>query len=199
MHRPDTGESLEYTGDGTGVIVYSPLQSGLLTGAFTAQRAAGLGADDWRSAHADFTTGLAANLALAEALRPIAVRHGATVAEIAIAWALARPGITGAIVGARRPEQVDGWRGAGSVGLAPADLEGIAAAITATGAGTGPARPRVQPQHAPDASRCCGRCGTVRAGAAVASARTAVGGGTGQPRRADTSRPGRRRAAGSAV
>ncbi|MGK5555005.1 aldo/keto reductase, partial [Actinomadura kijaniata] len=126
---------------GTGVIVYSPLQSGLLTGAFTAERAASLPADDWRSAHADFTTGLTANLALADALRPVADRHGATVAEVAIAWTLAWPGITGAIVGARRSAQVDGWINAGSLTLTPADLDEIAAAIDTTGAGTGPARP----------------------------------------------------------
>ncbi|MDR8413494.1 aldo/keto reductase [Nonomuraea sp. 3-1Str] len=126
---------------GTGVIVYSPLQSGLLTGAFTAERAAALPADDWRSAHHDFTTGLAANLRLAAALRPVAERHSATVAEVAIAWTLAWPGITGAIVGARRADQVDGWVGAASVTLTPADLDEIAAAITATGAGSGPARP----------------------------------------------------------
>ncbi|MFE3652555.1 aldo/keto reductase [Streptomyces sp. NPDC059152] len=126
---------------GTGVIVYSPLQSGLLTGAFSAERAAGLPADDWRSAHHDFTSGLAANLRLADALRPVAERHGATVAETAIAWALAWPGVTGAIVGARRTAQVDGWIGAGSVRLTPADLDEIAVAITTSGAGTGPARP----------------------------------------------------------
>ncbi|MEV0297497.1 aldo/keto reductase [Nocardia sp. NPDC050710] len=126
---------------GTGVIVYSPLQSGLLTGAFTTERAAALPADDWRSAHADFTTGLDANLALAAALRPIAERLGVSVAEVAIAWALAWPGVTGAIVGARRPEQVNGWRGAGSVELSADDLEEIAAAITTTGAGIGPTRP----------------------------------------------------------
>uniref|UniRef100_UPI001BDC5C73 aldo/keto reductase n=1 Tax=Sphaerisporangium fuscum TaxID=2835868 RepID=UPI001BDC5C73 len=125
----------------TGVIVYSPLQSGLLTGAFSAERVAGLPADDWRTAHHDFTTGLAANLRLADALRPIAARHGATVAEVAIAWALAWPGITGAIVGARKTTQVDGWIGAGSVELTPSDLDEITAAITASGAGTGPARP----------------------------------------------------------
>lgn len=124
----------------TGVIAYSPLQSGLLTGAFSAQRVANLPADDWRAAHHDFTTGLTANLQLADALRPIAERHGATVAEVAIAWALAWPGITGTIVGARKPGQVDGWIGAGSVELTPADLDEIATAITASGAGTGPAR-----------------------------------------------------------
>ncbi|WP_433479512.1 aldo/keto reductase [Spirillospora sp. CA-142024] len=126
---------------GTGVIVYSPLQSGLLTGAFTAERAAELPPDDWRAAHADFTTGLKANLRLAGALRPVAARHGATVAEVAIAWVLAWPGVTGAIVGARRAAQVDGWVGAGAVELTSADLDEIAAAITDSGAGTGPARP----------------------------------------------------------
>lgn len=77
---------------GTGVIAYSPMQSGPLTGAFTAERAASLGADDGRSAHADFTTGLAANLQLADAPEPIAMRHGASVTEVAIAWVLAWPG-----------------------------------------------------------------------------------------------------------
>ncbi|WP_031075265.1 aldo/keto reductase [Streptomyces sp. NRRL WC-3742] len=125
---------------GTGVIAYSPLQSGLLTGAFTAERAANLPADDWRSAHADFTTGLTANLRLADALRPIAERHDATVAETAVAWVLAWPGITGAIVGARTPAQVNGWTGAADVHLTPADLDEIAAAITTTGAGAGPSR-----------------------------------------------------------
>ncbi|MGW9041300.1 aldo/keto reductase [Streptomyces lydicus] len=123
------------------MIVYSPLQSGLLTGAFSAERAASLPADDWRSAHHDFTTGLTANLRLADALRPVADRHGVTVAEVAIAWTLAWPGITGAIVGARSARQVDGWIAAGAVPLTPADLDEIATAITGSGAGTGPARP----------------------------------------------------------
>jgi aryl-alcohol dehydrogenase-like predicted oxidoreductase len=126
---------------GTGVIVYSPMQSGLLSGSFTAERAAALGSDDWRSSHPDFTTGLTANLALAEALRPIAARHGATVAETAVAWTLAWPGVTGAIVGARNAGQVDGWIGAADLELTDADLDAIAEAITRTGAGEGPARP----------------------------------------------------------
>ncbi|GAB4587383.1 aldo/keto reductase [Nocardia sp. IFM 10818] len=123
----------------TGVIAYSPLQSGLLTGAFTADRV--LAADDWRAASPDFTTGLPANLALVDALRPIAARHGVTVAEVALAWVNSWPGITGAIVGARTPAQIDGWASAADLTLTPADLESIAAAIMATGAGTGPARP----------------------------------------------------------
>ncbi|RKN39556.1 aldo/keto reductase [Streptomyces hoynatensis] len=126
---------------GTGVIAYSPLQSGLLTGAFSAERAASLPADDWRASHRDFTTGLAAGLQAVDALRPVAERHGANLAEVALAWVLAWPGVTGAIVGARRPGQVDGWIGAGSVRLTAADLAEIAAALTASGAGTGPVRP----------------------------------------------------------
>ncbi|MCX4097009.1 aldo/keto reductase [Nocardia sp. alder85J] len=123
----------------TGVIVYSPLQSGLLTGAHRADRV--LGADDWRSGSPDFTTGLAANLALVEALRPIARRYEVGVAEVALAWVTAWPGVTGAIVGARTPAQIDGWAGAGALRLDSDDLATIAAAITATGAGVGPAAP----------------------------------------------------------
>ena len=126
----------------TGVIVYSPMQSGLLTGAFSVTRATQLGADDWRSRSPDFTgQGLRRNLALADALRPIAERHGVTVAAVAVAWTLAWPGVTGAIVGARSPAQVDGWIGAASLELTDADLDEIAGAIKRTGAGTGPVRP----------------------------------------------------------
>ncbi|POM26587.1 General stress protein 69 [Actinomadura rubteroloni] len=124
---------------GTGVIAYSPLVSGLLTGTFSADRVAALPADDWRATHPDFTSGLAANLRVADALRPVAARHGASVTEVALAWVLAWPGITGAIVGARRPAQVDGWIGASALTLAPADLDEIAA--VAAHAGSGPVRP----------------------------------------------------------
>ncbi|MGW4895893.1 aldo/keto reductase [Kitasatospora sp. NPDC004240] len=128
-------------GHGTGVIAYSPLQSGLLTGTFSAARAAALPADDWRRTHPDFTTGLAANLRIAQTLRPIAARHRATVTEVAIAWVLAWPGVTGAIVGARTPAQVEQWARAGDLRLDAQDVEEIGAALVATGAGTGPARP----------------------------------------------------------
>jgi aryl-alcohol dehydrogenase-like predicted oxidoreductase len=125
-----------------GVIVYSPMASGLLTGAFTAARAARLEPGDWRAGHPDFTEpALPANLALAEALRPVADRHGVTPAAVAVAWALAFPGVTGAIVGGRSPGQVDGWLPAASLELKDDDLSDIAAAIRATGAGTGPASP----------------------------------------------------------
>jgi aryl-alcohol dehydrogenase-like predicted oxidoreductase len=123
----------------TGVIVYSPMQSGLLTGSFSASRAAALPADDWRSRSPEFQAPrLQSNLALADALRPIAARHDASVGAVAVAWTLSVPGVTGAIVGARSPEQVDGWIAAGAIALTPADLSEIAAAIERTGAGTGP-------------------------------------------------------------
>ncbi|WP_062998984.1 aldo/keto reductase [Nocardia mikamii] len=123
----------------TGVIAYSPLQSGLLTGAFTAGRV--LAADDWRRGYAEFTTDLPVNLAFVDALRPIAARHGAGVAEVALAWVTGWPGITGAIVGARTPAQIDGWAGARELVLTAADRAEITAALIATGAGTGPVRP----------------------------------------------------------
>lgn len=124
-----------------GVLVYSPMQSGLLTGAFSAERVAALPDNDWRRESADFTTGLAANLALADALRPIASRHDVPVAAVAVAWTLAWPGVTAAIVGARRPAQLDGWLPAATLELTPADLAEIAAALETTGAGRGPVRP----------------------------------------------------------
>src|SRR2546425_277043 len=92
---------------GTGVIAYSPMQSGILTDGFTAERVARLAPDDWRRRSREFQQpNLGKNLALRDALRPIARRHGTTVSAVAIARTLAWPGVTGAIVGARRPEQV---------------------------------------------------------------------------------------------
>jgi aryl-alcohol dehydrogenase-like predicted oxidoreductase len=123
----------------TGVIVYSPLQSGLLTGAFSAERVAALPADDWRRESLDYTSGLTANLRIADALKPIAARHGVSVAEVAIAWTLAWPGVSGAIVGARTPAQVDDWVKAGAVRLTAQDLAEVAEAIRTSGAGVGPA------------------------------------------------------------
>jgi aryl-alcohol dehydrogenase-like predicted oxidoreductase len=127
----------------TGVIVYSPMQSGLLTGKFTAARAEKLTSDDWRSRAADFQSpALERNLALATALEPAARRHETTVATIAVSWTFSWPAVSGAIVGARSPKQVDGWIPAAIVELTRADLDEIAAAIVRTGAGSGPVRPR---------------------------------------------------------
>jgi aryl-alcohol dehydrogenase-like predicted oxidoreductase len=124
----------------TGVIVYSPMQAGLLTGRFSVERAGSLPSEDWRSRSAEFNgEKLRRNLALADAMKPIAERHGTTVAAVAVAWTLAWPGVTGAIVGARSPAQVDGWLDAARLELTKQDLVEIAAAIEKTGAGSGPA------------------------------------------------------------
>lgn len=126
---------------GTGVIVYSPMQSGILTDRFSGERVARMADDDWRRGNPEFSEPrLGRNLALRDALRPIAERHDTTVSAIAVAWAAAWPGVTAAIVGARSPEQVDGWLGAALVELTPADLDEIAAAVERTGAGSGPTR-----------------------------------------------------------
>ena len=128
--------------NGTAVIVYSPMRSGLLTGRFSAERSRTLPEDDWRATHPDFTEpGLHPNLHLVDLLRPVAERLSCSLAELAVAWALAWPGVTGAIVGARSPEQVAGWVGAAGVRLGSADLDEIAAAVRASGAGRGPVRP----------------------------------------------------------
>jgi aryl-alcohol dehydrogenase-like predicted oxidoreductase len=127
----------------TGVIAYSPLQSGIMTERFSAERVASLAEGDWRRRSSDFRPPkLGRNLALRDALRPVAARHGTTVSAVAIAWTLAWPGVTGAIVGARTPEQVDGWLGAASLELGPGDLDEIARAVAQSGAGAGPALPR---------------------------------------------------------
>lgn len=126
----------------TGVIVYSPMQAGLLSGAFSAERAKALPKDDWRSRNAEFTGDkLAANLKLADAFRVLAERRGTSAAAVAVAWTLAWPGVTGAIVGARSPAQVDGWLAAATLELTRDELGFIADAIERTGAGSGPALP----------------------------------------------------------
>jgi aryl-alcohol dehydrogenase-like predicted oxidoreductase len=107
----------------TGVIVYSPLQSGILTSSFSAARVASLAPDDWRRRSSNFQEpALSRNLALRDRLVPIAKRYDTSVSAIAIAWATAFPGVTGAIVGARSPEQLDDWIAAASIQLSAADL-----------------------------------------------------------------------------
>ncbi len=127
---------------GTGVICYSPMQSGLLTDSFSAERLAGLPEHHWRRRSPRFQTPtLEKSLALRDALRPIAARRDTTVSAVAIAWVLAWPGVTGAIAGARRPDQIDGWVSAARLQLTSEDLEEIAGAIERTGAGSGPPVP----------------------------------------------------------
>jgi aryl-alcohol dehydrogenase-like predicted oxidoreductase len=126
---------------GTGVIVYSPMQSGLLTGRFSAERIANLADDDWRGRNAQFREpNLSRNLALVEALKPIAARRGATLPELAVAWVLSWQGVTGAIVGGRSAEQVDGWVESPLRRLTQEDLDDIAEALVTTGAGIGPVK-----------------------------------------------------------
>ena len=128
----------------TGIIVYSPMQSGLLTDSFTAERVAKLAEDDWRRRNPEFQEpNLSRNIALRDFLRPIAQRYGTTVSAIAIAWTLSWPGVSGAIVGARSPQQVDGWIPAGTIELTPSDLEQIGRALRETHAGSGPVMPNV--------------------------------------------------------
>lgn len=127
---------------GTGVIVYSPMESGLLTEKWTEARVQTLASDDWRRRSATFQhPAVDRNLALRDALAPVAERHGVDIPAVAVAWTLAWPGVTGAIVGARSPEQVDGWLPAATLELSADDLDEIAAAIERTEAGEGPARP----------------------------------------------------------
>jgi aryl-alcohol dehydrogenase-like predicted oxidoreductase len=128
LHREIEAEVLRYCArENIGVIAYSPMASGLLTGAMTRERVAGLPADDWRKRHPDFQEPrLSRNLRLVSLLRTIGKRHGHTPAEVAVAWVLHNPAVTGAIVGARRPGQVRGVAGAAEYRLSPwevADIE----------------------------------------------------------------------------
>jgi len=108
---------------GTGVIVYSPMQSGLLTGSMTRERLAALPESDWRRRGKFFQEPhLATALELVERLKVVAARHGRTPGEVAIAWVLRHPAVTGAIVGARRPDQLDGIVGAADLDLTDEDV-----------------------------------------------------------------------------
>lgn len=109
-----------------GVIVYSPMKSGLLTGAMTHERVANFPRDDWRRNSPDFQEPrLTQNLKLVDKLRIIGTRHGRSPAEVAVAWTLNNPAVTGAIVGARRPDQVDGFIGAAEYRLTTEEIEEI--------------------------------------------------------------------------
>ena len=128
---------------GTGVIVYSPMASGILTDSFSRERVAAMSDEDWRRRSEGHTEPqLTRNLALRDALRPIAARYATTVSAVAVAWVLSWPGVSGAIVGARTDRQVDGWLPAGALTLAAADMDEIAAAVEKLGVGSEPVRPR---------------------------------------------------------
>lgn len=109
-----------------GVIVYSPMASGLLSGKMTRERIAAFPEDDWRKRSEQFQEPkLSRNLALADVLKEIGAQYGRSAAEVAIAWTLRLPAVTGAIVGARNPAQVDGFIGAADLRLSAADLKRI--------------------------------------------------------------------------
>jgi aryl-alcohol dehydrogenase-like predicted oxidoreductase len=109
-----------------GVIVYSPMMSGLLTGTMTPDRIKKLPEDDWRKRDPEFQEPrLSRNLAMVEKLGEIAYMHGRTTGEVAIAWTLAHPAVTAAIVGARHPDQVDGIIGAAEFRLTDLELREI--------------------------------------------------------------------------
>ena len=115
-----------------GTIVYSPMKSGMLTGAMTRERIATMPEDDFRKRTPNFQEPLLTrNLNLVEVLREIGNAHGRTPGEVAIAWALRRPEVTGAIVGMRSPKQVDGVIGAAEFRLSGGEIETIATALAA--------------------------------------------------------------------
>jgi aryl-alcohol dehydrogenase-like predicted oxidoreductase len=127
VHREIEDEILPYCQrKGIGVIVYSPMASGLLTGAMTRERAATLPKDDWRRGHPDFTEpNLSFNLALVALLRTVAKRHNRSVGEVAIAWTLHHSAVTGAIVGARNAQQAEGVMRAGELRLSNEEVNQI--------------------------------------------------------------------------
>ncbi|MGA2061345.1 MAG: aldo/keto reductase [Thermoguttaceae bacterium] len=135
IHREIETDILPMTvRENIGVIAYSPMASGLLTGAMTPERIAGMSAEDWRRRNRDFQEPLLTrHLRLVEVLRAIGARHGRTPGEVAIAWVLRNPAgamrsmVTAAIVGVRRPDQVSGIIGAAQFSLSQADIEEIEA------------------------------------------------------------------------
>jgi aryl-alcohol dehydrogenase-like predicted oxidoreductase len=121
---------------GTGVIGYSPMASGLLTGRFDHDRLESLQHDDWRRHSEAFQEPqFSRTMALVDRLEPIAERLGTNLPSLAIAWTLSVPGVTAAIVGARTPEQVEEWLGAGDIDLGDDDIKEIELALDETGVG----------------------------------------------------------------
>lgn len=130
MISPEIEESiLPYTAaNNIGVIVYSPMKSGLLSGTMTRERVAAMPEDDFRRRTPQFQEPkLSRNLELVELLRKIGKSHGRTPGEVAIAWTLRHPAVTAAIVGMRSAGQVDGVIGAADFRLSPEEIAKIEA------------------------------------------------------------------------
>jgi len=142
--RRDSGRDvLPWAADhGVDALVYSPLESGLLSGRFSTKRLQSLPEGDWRREREQFKGGsFERALALVERLEPIAADLDVSLTELAITWTLAWPGVSAAIVGARTPAQAEGWARASSLSLEQSALDAIAKALEETGAGSGPAHP----------------------------------------------------------
>ncbi len=122
-------EILPYCGEkNIGTLIYSPMKSGLLSGAMTRERIAAMPPDDFRQRTPNFQEPLLTkNLALVEKLREIGARHGRTPGEVAIAWCLRRPEVTATIVGLRSPQQLEGVKGAATFRLTPEEIAEIQA------------------------------------------------------------------------
>jgi len=127
LHREVEDELLDYCAQNNiGVVAYSPMQRGLLTGKFSQERLADLPLDDHRRRDSDFhEPRFTATLELVELLRPIAERNGKTLAQLSISWVLRRPEVTAAIVGARKPEQILETAPASDWNLSKEDIEQI--------------------------------------------------------------------------
>jgi aryl-alcohol dehydrogenase-like predicted oxidoreductase len=127
LHREVEDELLGYCAESNiGVVVYSPMQRGLLTGKFSQERLADLPLDDHRRKMPEFQEPqFSATLQLVDKLRPIAKRNGRTLSQLAISWVLRRSEVTAAIVGARKPSQVAETAKAGDWKLAVEDIEQI--------------------------------------------------------------------------
>jgi aryl-alcohol dehydrogenase-like predicted oxidoreductase len=127
IRRGIEAEVLPYCGEqGIGVLAYAPMASGLLTGAMTRERAAGLPADDWRSRSPEFSEPkLSANLALVERLRSVGTRRQCLPGAVAVAWTLRNPAVTAAIVGARSAAQAEGVLAAAGIALSDEDVREI--------------------------------------------------------------------------
>lgn len=120
--------------NGVGTIVYSPMHHGLLSGKMTRERIASLPDTDWRKTDcpAFKEPQLSKALAVVEVLKEIAGRHGRTAAEVAIAWTLRVEAVTGAIVGGRRADQVDGFARAAELELTPEEIAEIGESLPAS-------------------------------------------------------------------
>jgi len=127
LHREVEDELLSYCSENNiGVVAYSPMQRGLLTGKFSQERFAALSLDDHRRKNPDFLEPqFTATLQFVDELRPIAERNGRTLAQLAVSWVLRRPEVTAAIVGARRPGQIVETYAASDWDLSKEDIEQI--------------------------------------------------------------------------